>query len=66
MRLCLCVKFAADTPETTGCGSRGVDQEEGAVPMDSDNAAAEDGRRPREAPDLNPSGAKLKTLEKIA
>ncbi|KAL5217538.1 hypothetical protein ABZP36_018222 [Zizania latifolia] len=37
-------QVASATPETDGGGS-GVDPEEGAVPMDSDNAANDDGRK---------------------
>ncbi|KAM3317024.1 hypothetical protein ACQJBY_034920 [Aegilops geniculata] len=37
-------QVAAATPETDGGGSGG-DQEEGAVPMDSDNGAGEDGQK---------------------
>ena len=39
----LCVKVTAATPDTDGGGSG--DHEEGAVQMDSDNAAAEDGQK---------------------
>lgn len=38
------LKVAAATPETDGGGS-GADPEEGAVPMDSDNGAIEDGQK---------------------